>query len=189
MALMSSGDARCFGRVEPHLGLHAPAESAKIGDALFKAMSDKPLAAQKLDGFYGHHAVRPTTVGHDVALPWQLGETRPQLGDWNRDRAWNVTCAVLFDWTHIQNRDFSTPHAAKQLIPSDSLQRSTLLEVGAGHLLNFSQSRLCQLTQQHEEATDLLIGQPVLDIEALLLGFHKSRRPQDLEMLRGISHR
>ena len=70
--------------------------------------------------------------------------------------------------------------------PCDRLERAPSLEVLARHALDLREPRPRERAQRDEEVRDLLVGQPVLDVEALLLRLDEPRRAQDLEVLRRV---
>ena len=154
--------------------------------AFFPARRLEALRAQEIDGFDGHDTVGSPTVRDDLPLLGQLGEPPLELRQRDRDRPRDVPGAVLLARPHVEHGHLAAAHAAQQLGAAHRLHGLAPREVLATHLLDLGEARLGQPPQSEKELADLLVRQPVLDVEALLLRFDQARPAQDLQVLRGV---
>jgi hypothetical protein len=151
-------------------------------------MGLEALGAQQLDRLDGHHAVGPAAVGDDLAALRQLLEAGLELadGDGERPGMWPARNSS----TGRTSSTVTSPRLTRR--ESSSLRppaRRAALEVGAGDLLDLGEARLGEAAQRDEEPAHLVVGEAVLDVEALLLGLDEPRRPEHLQVLRGVGHR
>jgi hypothetical protein len=146
-------------------------------------MGAEAFPAQQVHRLDGHHTVRTATVGHNFAVLGQLGEPLPEFREGHWQSAWNVTGLIFPPRADIENDDLALTDAAEQFVASNGFHSAALLEIGLCDLPDLGEPGLGQLSQCVEEQADLIVRQPVLDKEALLLGFDEPGGTQDPQVL------
>jgi hypothetical protein len=94
-----------------------------------------------------------------------------------------VTGLIFPPRADIENDDLALTDAAEQFVASNGFHSAALLEIGLCDLPDLGEPGLGQLSQCVEEQADLIVRQPVLDKEALLLGFDEPGGTQDPQVL------
>jgi hypothetical protein len=100
-----------------------------------------------------------------------------------------VSGAILLDWPHVQNSNSTLSDAGHQGFAVHRLHAATRLMKPPRDLLDLEQPRLGKLPQCPEEGRDLLVGEVVGNMNAVLLCLDEARAPQHVKVVGRVGNR
>jgi hypothetical protein len=100
-----------------------------------------------------------------------------------------VTGSILLGRSHIEYGDLALLHPAPELVALDGLHRTPGVQILTRNLVDLRESRLGEPTQREEELADLVVREPVLDVEPPFLCIDLSSRAEHLQVLGRVCDR
>jgi len=162
--------------------LDVHAVGSPIGEAVLEARGLESVGAEPLDGLDREQAIGAATIGHDFLVGGDLAEAAFELFQRNRAGAGNVSRLVLFDGTHVEHYHLTALDAFEKRSSVDGLHRLSVFDVVAGNAFDLREPRLREEPKGPKEIRHPIVGKPVGDEEAALLGFDQSSGAKNLEV-------
>ena len=142
-----------------------------------------PVRPEQGDGIEGHHAVRATTVGDDLAVLRQPPQTTSQVRERDGDGAGDVAGGVLRRRADVDHRHLAASDPCDEHLAVDALEGPTPRQDVLAQLREFGQPRVRERAHLQQERPDGVAGETVGDECPCLLGGDEAALAQDLQML------
>jgi len=134
------------------------------------------------------HAVPAAAVGDDVGTAGEFGEAGGELVVRDVDRAGDVARGVFGRRAHVEHQDLLVPQPAEELVAGHRLQGAHVAEIAAGGPFDPGDPGSREVLDPPRENGDLLVGEPVVDLDPVPAGGDKPGGGQGVQLGGGVGH-